>query len=196
MEIEPIRLGNEEFEGENRAYLLASGDTIALVDTGIAYANIREELASALAALGYEFGDVDQVDVDPEVFGRHVEPAVPVLGDARTTETLAERVTRHPDRTENVRDRIAAAGSPRDVEFATDPDRVDPREATLELSDRLPDGTLVAVDSGNNTGFPAVFHDIEGDGRMLVNGNFGSMGYALPAALGAQLGAPDRTVVC
>jgi thiamine pyrophosphate-dependent acetolactate synthase large subunit-like protein len=31
---------------------------------------------------------------------------------------------------------------------------------------------------------------------MLVNGNFGSMGYALPAALGAKVADPDRPVVC
>lgn len=31
---------------------------------------------------------------------------------------------------------------------------------------------------------------------MLLNGNFGTMGYALPAALGAKAAAPDRTVVC
>jgi acetolactate synthase-1/2/3 large subunit len=31
---------------------------------------------------------------------------------------------------------------------------------------------------------------------MYVNGNFGTMGYALPAALGAKAAAPDRTVVC
>jgi acetolactate synthase-1/2/3 large subunit len=31
---------------------------------------------------------------------------------------------------------------------------------------------------------------------MLVNGNFGTMGYAMPASLGAKAAAPDRTVVC
>ncbi len=55
---------------------------------------------------------------------------------------------------------------------------------------------LVAVDSGNNTGFPALFHELGEGGQMLVNGNFGTMGYALPAALGAKVAAPDRTVVC
>ncbi|MDX1746570.1 MAG: thiamine pyrophosphate-dependent enzyme, partial [Halobacteriales archaeon] len=56
--------------------------------------------------------------------------------------------------------------------------------------------TVVTVGSGNNTGFPAVFHRTEGEGRLLVNGNFGSMGYSLPAALGSAVARPDRPVLC
>jgi len=91
---------------------------------------------------------------------------------------------------------IASAPSPWAEEFEQRPDEIDPREFTLGLSERVPDDAIVAVDSGNNTGFPAVFHAVGDGGELLVNGNFGTMGYALPAALGAQAAAPDRAVVC
>lgn len=56
-----ISLGNEEFEGHNNAYVLADGDTLSLVDTGIATPSTREELKAGLAEYGATFEDVDQI---------------------------------------------------------------------------------------------------------------------------------------
>ncbi|SEW01911.1 MBL fold metallo-hydrolase [Natrinema salifodinae] len=56
-----IRLGNAEFEGQNNAYVLADGDDLALVDTGIATDAVRRDLREGLAERGYEFADVDDV---------------------------------------------------------------------------------------------------------------------------------------
>jgi acetolactate synthase-1/2/3 large subunit len=166
--------------------------------------------ADALLAVGAQlagkttrFGDlwqdatIVQVDVDAEAIGHHRPVDVGVLGDARrTVEALAEAVSPAPDRAADVRERISAATDPADLPVESAPDRIDPRELTVAVSELLPDDAIATVDSGNNTGFPAVFHRIEGDRRLLVNGNFGSMGYALPAALGAKFAAPDRPVVC
>jgi acetolactate synthase-1/2/3 large subunit len=166
--------------------------------------------ADALLAVGAQlagkttrFGDlwqdatIVQVDVDAEAIGHHRPVDVGVLGDARrTVEALAEAVSPAPDRAADVRELIAAATDPAALPVESAPDRIDPRELTVAVSELLPDDAIATVDSGNNTGFPAVFHRIEGDRRLLVNGNFGSMGYALPAALGAKFAAPDRPVVC
>jgi acetolactate synthase-1/2/3 large subunit len=139
--------------------------------------------------------DVIQIDVDRGAIGTHRTPAVGIVGDAAATcRALAERVDAHPDRVEAVRDRIDAAGTPADVERADREGLIDPRDLVEAIGERVPEG-IVTVGSGNNTGFPPVFHRLEG-GRMLVNGNFGTMGYSLPAALGAAVGAPDEPVVC
>lgn len=139
--------------------------------------------------------DVVQIDVDRSAIGTYHDPAVELVGDARRTlEALTERVSARPDRTEEVVATIEEAGPPETIAFESDDDRIDPRVLTASLAERIPAG-IVCVDSGNNTGFPAVFHRIDG-GRMLVNGNFGTMGYAVPAAIGAKLAAPDRPVVC
>ncbi|MFB6082825.1 MAG: MBL fold metallo-hydrolase, partial [Halorientalis sp.] len=55
-----ITLGNTYFEGENDAYLF-TGDRTALVDTGIATADTREQLADGLADHGVAFADVDAI---------------------------------------------------------------------------------------------------------------------------------------
>ncbi|ELY61204.1 MBL fold metallo-hydrolase [Natronolimnohabitans innermongolicus] len=58
-----IRLGNDEFEGRNNAYVLAEdgGDGLALVDTGLATPDVREDLRDGLAERGYDFADVDDI---------------------------------------------------------------------------------------------------------------------------------------
>jgi len=58
--VKRIQLGNTVFEGENDVYLL-DGETTALVDTGVALPDVREELADGLAARGIGFADVDAV---------------------------------------------------------------------------------------------------------------------------------------
>jgi glyoxylase-like metal-dependent hydrolase (beta-lactamase superfamily II) len=56
-----ITLGNTEFEGHNVAYLLDGDDSVALVDTGVATAEVRDQLEAALADHGLAFADVDDV---------------------------------------------------------------------------------------------------------------------------------------
>ncbi|QSW98399.1 MBL fold metallo-hydrolase [Haloterrigena alkaliphila] len=58
-----IRLGNEEFEGRNNAYVLDDddGDDLALVDTGLSTPAVREDLREGLAERGYSFADVDDI---------------------------------------------------------------------------------------------------------------------------------------
>jgi thiamine pyrophosphate-dependent acetolactate synthase large subunit-like protein len=171
----------------------------ALLPDADALLAVGTQLSGKITRYGELYADaaIVQVDVDPDAIGRHEPVDIGLLGDARATvDALTQRVTPRPDRAESVVERIRDAPEPWADGFESHPDLIDPRELTLALSERTPDDALVAVDSGNNTGFPAVFHEVGEGGRMLVNGNFGSMGYALPAALGASVADPDRPVVC
>ena len=160
--------------------------------------SVGAQLSGKTTRYGDLWGEatVVQIDIDREAIGRHRDVDVGIVGDAQVTvEALADEVAPNKDRAAAVRERIAAADDPTDLKFESAPNRVDPRELTVALANLFPDETVVTVDSGNNTGFPAVFHPVEDGGRMLVNGNFGTMGFALPAALGAKVAAPDRPVL-
>ncbi|TKX73073.1 thiamine pyrophosphate-binding protein [Halorubrum sp. GN11_10-6_MGM] len=145
----------------------------------------------------YEDAAIVQIDTSSDALGRYRDPTVGVLGDARATvAALEDRIEANPERVERVKDTIADTGHVIPFEEQSNGPYVDPRALTLAVSDRTAGDAVVAVDSGNNTGFPAVFHELDAGGQMLVNGNFGTMGYALPAALGAQYADRDRDVVC
>lgn len=135
-----------------------------------------------------------QVDRDEEVLGEYVRPDCALVSDAKTAvEDLKANVPANAERAADVRETIAAADEPTAIEFESAPEQIDPRELTVEMASRLPPDAVITVDSGNNTGFPALFHPMEA-GRMLLNGNFGTMGFALPAGVGAQLARPTATV--
>jgi len=174
----------------------ASADLVPEADVVLA---IGAQLSGKTTRYGdlYVDATVIHVDVDREALGRHRDVDVAVLGDAReTVAALAEHVSPDEARAERVRGRVRDADDPADLPFETAPDAMDPRALTVAVSEATPPGAVVTVDSGNNTGFPAVFHDVGERGRMLVNGNFGAMGYSFPAALGAKAADPDRPVVC
>ncbi|WP_254862929.1 MBL fold metallo-hydrolase [Halovivax gelatinilyticus] len=61
MNVHSIELGNHEFEGENNAYLLESGDETALIDTGIHRPDIDAQLRDGLADLGRSVSDLDDI---------------------------------------------------------------------------------------------------------------------------------------
>ncbi|MDZ7730045.1 MAG: MBL fold metallo-hydrolase [Natrialbaceae archaeon] len=56
-----ILLGNDEFEGRNAAYILADGDDLALVETGIATPPTRRQLFDGIEERGYQPEDVDDI---------------------------------------------------------------------------------------------------------------------------------------
>jgi len=61
VQVHPIALDNEEFEGNNRAYLLEAAGETALIDTGVATPGVREQLDDGLAERGHSFESVDTV---------------------------------------------------------------------------------------------------------------------------------------
>lgn len=72
---------------------------------------------------------------------------------------------------------------------------VDPRHALATINDHIPDDAIVVVSNGHCSGFAAAFITAPRRGRFLAAQGFGSIGQALPTAVGVALGAPGRKVV-
>ena len=73
-------------------------------------------------------------------------------------------------------------------------DPLDPGAVMKTLNARLPIDAIVALDAGNFTRWPQRYRTYRRPGRLLAPVN-GAMGYGVPAAIGASLRYPDRTVV-
>ena len=73
-------------------------------------------------------------------------------------------------------------------------DYVEPRSFLRELSWRMEEDSVLAADPGQGQIWAARHHTLR-RGRFLTSGGLGTMGYALPAALGAKLAQPGRQVV-
>ncbi|MEU6262978.1 thiamine pyrophosphate-binding protein [Saccharopolyspora shandongensis] len=144
-----------------------------------------------------------QVDVESEAIGAHRPVDLGVLGDvAATAEAaraeLTDRGTRLAGyRDPEVRERIASAGSWRDVAFADEStsDAIDPRALTIALDALLPEERVLAVDSGNFMGYPSMFLRVPDEQGFCFTQAFQSIGLGLATAIGAALARPDRLPV-
>jgi acetolactate synthase-1/2/3 large subunit len=102
---------------------------------------VGAQLSGKTTRYGELFADaaVVQVDIDPAAIGTHRDPDVRLVGDTRAAvAALADRVGADPDRASAVREAIDSAPAPREREFKSHPEMVDPRAATVAISDAVP----------------------------------------------------------
>jgi acetolactate synthase I/II/III large subunit len=138
-----------------------------------------------------------QVDTERESVGHTARADDAIVADARATaEALLARTAPGPRpglRSEDLRDRLAAFDPFEDVDFATD--GVDPRRAA-QLCDRLlPERRTVLLGTGHFNGYPAIHVGVRDPLDLILPWGFGSIGVALPTALGAAIGRPDQATV-
>jgi acetolactate synthase-1/2/3 large subunit len=144
--------------------------------------------------------EVVHLDIDPGELGRHYPDSHQVLGDAQVTlATLAEAVSAGPqvDRTDWLR-RVArltehwrAAATPL---LESDDAPMRPERLMGELNGVLPDDAIVVVDTGHAGMWASGYLELNQPGQGFLRAG-GSLGWALPASLGAKLAAPERPVV-
>ena len=72
---------------------------------------------------------------------------------------------------------------------------VDPEGFIDKLTKKLSDGAVYIADVGQNQIFSCAYANIKDKTRFLTSGGMGTMGYSIPAALGAKLADPKRQVV-
>lgn len=138
-----------------------------------------------------------QIDVDPAELGRNYFGTVPLLCDSRTgVDALATGVTAPVDpkwrsRVEELRAEWESYSRPLESSSATP---IRPEALLGRLSDALPDDVVLVGDTGH-VGAWAARHLRLRPGQTFLRAA-GSLGWGLPAAIGAKCGAPDRPVVC
>ena len=133
-----------------------------------------------------------QVDLDRMILGKFHPVEVPLWGDiARTLDLLTAAL---PARTDAARREVVArrwarwrAEKVRRRDHADARGRLHPALVFEALSEVTPDDAIIAVDVGNNTYSFGHFFECRGRQDVLMSGYLGSIGFALPAAIGASV---------
>lgn len=141
------------------------------------------------------------VDINPRVFGANYPAAVALEGDARAVLTgLLDRLGPVADG-EARRARVAAKiaedkAAYLDAWLSHDSHgRVNPARFFGALRQRLPDDAIVVADDGNHTFLTAELLPLHAPRTFFSPSDFNSMGYCVPAVIGAKLARPERTVI-
>ncbi|MGY1438212.1 acetolactate synthase large subunit [Streptomyces reniochalinae] len=174
--------------------------------------------ADLIVALGARFDDrvtgkldsfapyakIVHADIDPAEIGKNRAADVPIVGDAR--EVLADLVvsvqTEQSERPGEPGDRYADWWAMLDRWRETYPLGYDkpedgslaPQQVIQRIGELAPEGTVFAAGVGQHQMWAAHFIDYEQPATWLNSGGLGTMGYAVPAALGAKVGMPERAV--
>lgn len=132
------------------------------------------------------------VDIDASEIGKNVQVDVPIVGDAEEFfELLArevdDRKTEHRAWRQEIKDHY------RPLRHG-DANTLPPMELCGIINDQIDENTVVVTDVGQHQMWAALFLHPKGPRRFLTSGGLGTMGYGLPAAIGAQFGKKDDKV--
>lgn len=133
------------------------------------------------------------MDVDPAEIGKNAGPTIPLVGDAAhiLEELLACDI---PMNHQGWVEQMQAYRDSMQIKRNPDPRYVDPAEFIRRLSEKMQDDAVYVADVGQNQIWSCRYHIVK-NGRFLTSGGMGTMGYSIPAAMGAKLGQMDKQVV-
>ena len=186
----PLNLGMIGAHGNHCAnQALAKSDLLIMVGTRAADRALVNptEIQNRMATI--------HIDVDPAEIGKNMIAAVPLVGDVKAIlQQILELDITTPDCTpwlEQLRDYRRAELN---RIFPLRQGSIFPGSLLRHLGARLDEDAVVCVDVGQNQIFTCKYLP-QKRGRLLTSGGLGTMGYALPAAVGAKVAAPDRQTI-
>ena len=173
--------------------------------------------ADLLVALGSRFDDrvtgklaafaphakVVHVDVDPAEIGKNRVADVPIVGDCRDViAKMADALEKRQQETGGVPDRTAwltqldAWKTAHPYRYDQQPDGpLKPQYCVERLRDHADADTIVVAGVGQHQMYASQYWRFEHPRHWINSGGLGTMGFAVPAAMGAKVGQPDKRVV-
>ncbi len=133
------------------------------------------------------------IDVDPAEIGKNAGPTIPLVGDAKyifMDFLKQEFACEHEEWIETLngyRETMAKKRMP-------NPDYVDPAAFIERLSEKMQQDGVYVADVGQNQIWSCGYHIVK-EGKFLTSGGMGTMGYSIPAAMGAKLADRKKQVI-
>ena len=133
------------------------------------------------------------IDVDPAEIGKNVGPGVPLVGDAKHIfqDLLEQNLKCAHTEWISILDEYRVSMAPKRI---PNPDYVDPAEFIRKLSYAMEEDAVYVADVGQNQIWSCAYHVVK-KGQFLTSGGMGTMGYSIPAAMGAKLADRSRQVI-
>jgi acetolactate synthase-1/2/3 large subunit len=182
---------------------------------GTRSANYAMDEADLIVAVGARFDDritgklsefaprakFIHIDVDPAEISKNIPAHIPIVGDARNVleKLIVEYRATEADRgrLEEWWDRIRGWQAKHPLGYADSADsEIKPQYAVQALYEATGGDAIVASDVGQHQMWTAQYFHFDKPRRWINSGGLGTMGFGLPAAMGAKVGRPDDTVIC
>jgi acetolactate synthase-1/2/3 large subunit len=182
---------------------------------GTRAANYAMDEADLIIAIGARFDDrvtgklsefaprakFIHIDVDPAEISKNVPAHIPIVGDAKNIlpRLTAEYRALEPEggRLEEWWSRIGVWQERHPLTYTDSSDaEIKPQYMIQALYEATGGDAIVTSDVGQHQMWTAQYFHFGAPRRWINSGGLGTMGFGLPAAMGAKVGCPDQTVVC
>jgi acetolactate synthase-1/2/3 large subunit len=174
---------------------------------GTVYANYAVTNCDLLIAVGARFDDritgkieqfapeaqIIHVDVDPASIGKSVRVDIPVVGDARQVLTELAKLVSAKERKPWL-ERVAKWKEDYPLTFQSEDGVVKPQGVIQEIYRKTEGNAIITTDVGQHQMWSAQWYMYTRPRTFLSSGGLGTMGFGVPAGIGAQFGCPDQTV--
>ena len=177
---------------------------------GSVYANLAADEADLLLAFGVRFDDrvtgkvsefarhgkIVHIDVDPSEINKIKEAHIPVISDIKYALAELNKVVEPPEDISDWIEKLNAWKKADPLSYDQDFDGILPQHAIRQLwkltKDRDP---IISTGVGQHQMWTAQHYKFRRPRRLLSSGGLGTMGFGLPAAVGAKIAHPDKLVI-
>jgi acetolactate synthase-1/2/3 large subunit len=185
---------------------------------GTYFANMAVSKSDLLIAVGARFDDrvtgklddfapnakIIHIDIDPTSISKNVKVDIPIVADCKYALTAINRWFDVQDDF-NEKDQAEKLGPWLDdindwkrkhpLGYVEEGDIIKPQFVVQKLHEMTRGDAIISTEVGQNQMWAAQFYHFNKPRHFLTSGGLGVMGYGFPAAIGAQLAAPDKTVI-
>ena len=182
-------------------------------------ANMAVAEADLLISVGARFDDrvtgkldsfaprarIIHIDIDPTSISKNVKVDVPIVSDCKKALTALNTwfnneqqisVASEKDKHQTWFEQIRRWNEQHPLAYRDEGDDIIKPQYVVEMLDELTNGeAIIATEVGQHQMWAAQFYCYNTPRRFLTSGGLGTMGYGLPAAIGAQLARPDTVVI-
>ena len=177
---------------------------------GVGAANLAVKESDLIIVIGARLGDraytsvhthnpdikIIHIDIDPAEIGKNVGTHIPVVGDIKVILSQINEKDIPCDIIGNSK-RLKSLAERRDrpERYSEALGGANPRLAMKMLTEMTDGGAIVVTEVGQNQIWAANNYKPSVSGGFITSGGLGTMGFGLPAAIGAKLAQPQKTVV-
>jgi acetolactate synthase-1/2/3 large subunit len=174
---------------------------------GMAYANIAIDRADLLIAIGMRFDDrvtgrisdfaprakVIHIDIDPAEIDKNVKTTVPLVGDVKNVLTQLNRQVTNKTHLDWVRE-IEQTKKEHPSHLIPENSKLLPQYVVRQIWEATKGNSIIVTGVGQHQMWAAQHFFYTKPGSFVTSGGLGTMGFEVPAALGAKVGRPHDTV--
>lgn len=172
--------------------------------------NLLSKQADVIIAVGMRFDDrvtgslntfipnskVVHIDIDAAEIHKNVKAHVPIHCDAKEALKKLVPLIQKKDRSAWLAEfRKCDELEKQKVPISGDGEKLRMSEVIVRLSERTKGESVIVADVGQHQMMAARYYQFQKPDSYITSGGLGTMGFALPAAMGVKMGAPDREVI-